>query len=191
MDLIRKYTSFIMSNYKILFFLSLFMIVLGFAIFLIGNLSKTQEDELYQISRNEVDCLVKILYKEEIFLNIKGQLVNKNQCRNLVSPLPIMKLSEYHNYESHLKYLLNSLIKIGNTNPTIFNGISEIFFDGKKLQFFLDFNKIRVDVKDYAKKNWEEKFISLVIWLYNQKNIKKGFLELTEKDSLLIVNGEL
>lgn len=181
-----------MLNHKISFFLSIFMILLGFIIFFIGNLNKPNKDELLQVNTKDLDCLVKLLNKKEMFLNTKGQLVNKNQCKNLeLSSLPIIKFSEYHNEEFTLNYVLSSLIKIANINPTIFNGVSEIYFDGKELKFFLDFHKIRVDVKDYTKKNWEEKFVSLVIWLYNQKNLKKGFLELTEKDSLLVVNGEL
>ncbi|MFN3245161.1 MAG: hypothetical protein ACK42K_00525 [Leptonema sp. (in: bacteria)] len=56
--------------------------------------------------------------------------------------------------------------------------------------FFLDDRKIRIDIKDYTKKNWEVKFISLVLWI-EEKNIKKAFLDIREEDSLLIVDGEL
>jgi hypothetical protein len=58
------------------------------------------------------------------------------------------------------------------------------------LIFFLDNRKIRIDIKDYTKKNWEVKFISLVLWI-EEKNIKKAFLDIREEDSLLIVDGEL
>jgi hypothetical protein len=58
------------------------------------------------------------------------------------------------------------------------------------LIFFLDDRKIRIDIKDYTKKNWEVKFISLVLWI-EEKNIKKAFLDIREEDSLLIVDGEL
>ncbi len=46
---------------------------------------------------------------------------------------------------------------------------------------------IRIDIKEYKKKNWERKLISLVIWIW-QKNIKKGYLSIREEDSLLIYN---
>jgi len=58
------------------------------------------------------------------------------------------------------------------------------------LIFFLNDKKIRIDIKDYAKKNWEMKFISLVLWIV-EKNVKKAFLDIREEDSLLIVDGEL
>jgi hypothetical protein len=58
------------------------------------------------------------------------------------------------------------------------------------LIFFLDDRKIRIDIKDYTKKNWEVKFISLVLWI-EEKNIKKAFLDIREEDSLLIFDGEL
>jgi hypothetical protein len=68
--------------------------------------------------------------------------------------------------------------------------ISEIKITSNELIFFLDDRKIRIDIKDYTKKNWEVKFISLVLWI-EEKNIKKAFLDIREEDSLLIVDGEL
>jgi hypothetical protein len=68
--------------------------------------------------------------------------------------------------------------------------ISEIKITSNELIFFLDNRKIRIDIKDYTKKNWEVKFISLVLWI-EEKNIKKAFLDIREEDSLLIVDGEL
>jgi hypothetical protein len=68
--------------------------------------------------------------------------------------------------------------------------ISEIKITSNELIFFLDDRKIRIDIKDYTKKNWEVKFISLVLWI-EEKNIKKAFLDIREEDSLLIFDGEL
>ncbi|MFN3603145.1 MAG: hypothetical protein ACK4UJ_00375 [Leptonema sp. (in: bacteria)] len=181
----QKYLNFI------LLMISFFLI--GGGIFIVyRGFSLNDKNNAFQLD-SKPNCIVNLLGNEELFLTIEGKIVQKTQCIHQdLKNLPILKNSFYlKNEPNHIKKFFYSLIKIAKINPSVLYAISEITFTNEEVQFFLNFHKIRVDVKEYTKINWEEKFISLIIWLYNQKKITKGYLEITEKDSLLIAGGDI
>jgi hypothetical protein len=173
----------------ILSFLSIFFIILGFYLLL-----KTEKSSNVTLYKNF--CVLNIYdyrKKENVFLTSSKNFIKKNKCDNDTSTIPILNYSlDVFNsfYIDNFNFFLDSYVKIINLNPSILLLISEIKITSNELIFFLDDRKIRIDIKDYTKKNWEVKFISLVLWI-EEKNIKKAFLDIREEDSLLIVDGEL
>lgn len=185
-----------LNQYKItvLFIISICFICFGILILsFLKDLDHTQENSISQISYNDLDCIFRILGEESLFLNKEGKVVHKIQCKNQnLQQLPIIRSAiQIQKEKNVLNDLFSSLITIYKINPTVLNAISEISIFPKEVHFFLHYHKIRIDIRDYNRVNWEEKMISMIIWLYNQKERRKGFLEITEKDSLLIVYKDL
>ncbi|GIX41012.1 MAG: hypothetical protein KatS3mg129_0745 [Leptospiraceae bacterium] len=131
--------------------------------------------------------------KESIYFTFQKNFIKQMECINKNFQMPILNIIANNNLNFQLKkinFFLDSYWKIISINPTILEVISEIKINDKEIFFFMNNKKIRIDVKDYRKKNWEEKFISLVIWII-EKNINKAYLDIREEDSLLIVDGEI
>ncbi len=192
-----------MENYKlkqfrkyiVLLILSLLFVSSGIFILLDkGNFFQNQRKIISKVSYKEENCIFRIINKkEDLFLNKDGKIVTVIQCKNQnLKNLPIIRSNiEIHDKDYSLNDLFDSLITLYEMNPTILNAISEVFVGPKEVYFFLNYHKIRIDVRDYQKRNWEQKLISMIIWLFHQKHRQKGILEITENEGLLIVHGEL
>ncbi len=159
--------------------------------------NQTKLNENQNQLKKENFCILKILNlrdKQILILTSKKKFILEEKCSNKdTTNLPILSLNvenKITEYSKNIDFFVDSYINLIHINPSIINVISEIKIDENELQFFLDFNKIRVDIKDYKEKNWEKKFISIVIWL-KKKNIQNAFLDIRDEDSLLIFNGEL
>jgi hypothetical protein len=186
---------------KIYFLIIISFIFLIIGILLIVNFQKNNKSETTKINLSKKniendECILHIYNvrnKESIYFTYNRNFVKKDQCNNDVSQLPILNYQSDNkliNQKEEWFYFLNSYWKIVSINPSIIEFLSEIKINQKEVLFFLNNRKIRIDIKDYTKKNWEEKFISLVI-LINKKNINKAYLDIREEDSLLIFDGEI
>lgn len=192
------------NNINIIIILSIVFIIFGILLIFISKTEnilnfhdKTNLNENQNLLQKKNYCILKILNhrnKQILFLTSKKKFIIDEKCNNKdTDNLPILTLNienKITDYSKNIDFFVDSYLNLIHINPSILNSISEIKIEENELQFFLDFNKIRVDIKDYREKNWEKKFISVVIWL-KKKNIQNAYLDIRDEDSLLIFDGEL